>query len=149
MCYHLAQLNIGKARDTMESAVMKEFADGLEPINTLAEQSAGFVWRLKDESGNATNIHYFDDPNMLVNLSVWEDVESLKGFMFKTHHMDFLKQRKRWFEPERLDTYVLWWIPAGHLPEIPEALARLTQLREQGTSASAFTFSQVYPKPTE
>ncbi|MBU2879972.1 MULTISPECIES: DUF3291 domain-containing protein [Aliiglaciecola] len=149
MPYHLAQLNIGKARDSMDSTVMKEFADGLEPINLLAEQSAGFVWRLKDDSGNATNIHYFDDPNMLVNLSVWEDVESLQDFMFKTHHMDFLKQRKKWFQPERSDTYVLWWIPAGHLPEIPEALARLTQLREQGISSSAFTFSKIFPKPTE
>ncbi|GAC13469.1 DUF3291 domain-containing protein [Aliiglaciecola lipolytica] len=149
MQYHLAQLNIGKALDSIDSELMQEFAQGLDPINQIAEQSMGFIWRLKDESGNATDIHYFDDPNMLVNLSVWEDVESLKFFMFKTHHMDFLKQRKKWFETDLQDTYVLWWIPAGHIPEIPEALARLTQLREQGPSASAFTFAKVFHNPVE
>ena len=84
---HLAQLNIGKVRFNLESPEMADFVNNLDPINAIAEQSPGFIWRLKDESGDANNIEVENNPDIIVNMSVWESVESLKNFMFKTHHM--------------------------------------------------------------
>ena len=82
---HLAQLNIGKVRFNLESPEMADFVNNLDPINAIAEQSPGFIWRLKDESGDATNIEVENNPDIIVNMSAWESVESLKNFMFKTH----------------------------------------------------------------
>ena len=137
---HLAQLNIGKAKAPMDAPEMKEFADNLDPINAIAESSPGFIWRLKDDSGNATGIQAFDEPDILVNMSVWESDEALKHFMLKTHHVDFLKRRREWFVRPLEATTVLWWIPEGHIPTLEEAIERLTHLRKHGESPHAFSF---------
>jgi hypothetical protein len=105
--FYLAQVNVGMAKGAMDSEVMKVFSDNLAPINTIAEASEGFVWRLKDEGGNATDIVFSDNPNELVNMSVWQSVDALKHFMFKTHHIDFLKRKKEWFEPATTQTSAL------------------------------------------
>ena len=147
--YQLAQVNIGIAKGEMDSEVMKVFADNLEPINAIAEASVGFVWRLKDGAGNATDIVFSDNPNELVNMSVWESVDDLKHFMFKTHHIDFLKRKKEWFETPSQATYVLWWIPAGHLPSIEEAKQKLTLIRKYGETAEAFSFKKVFAAPSD
>jgi hypothetical protein len=145
--FHLAQVNIGLAKGAMDSDVMKVFSDNLDPINAIAEASRGFVWRLKDEGGNATDIAFSDNPNELVNMSVWESVDALKHFMFKTHHLDFLKRKKEWFETSSEHTYALWWVPAGHYPSIQEAKDRLAMLNAKGETAHAFTFKKVYLAP--
>lgn len=137
---HLAQLNIAKAKYELDDPKISEFVDNLEPVNKLAEQTDGFVWRLQDESGDATNIEVFDDPTLLINMSVWQCVDSLKDFMFRTHHRDFLRRKKEWFEHIPDDSYVLWWIPKGHLPTIEEGIERLQYLRKHGDTAHAFSF---------
>lgn len=141
---HLAQLNIGKTRYSLESGEMADFVNNLDPINAIAEASPGFVWRLKDESGDATNIKVDGNPDIIVNMSVWEDVDSLKQFMFKTHHIDFLKRKKEWFHPMQEDSYVLWWVPVGHTPSVEEALDKLNYLRDQGESPLAFSFKHTF-----
>ena len=143
--YHLAQLNIATALDSMESELMKDFVDNLERINVLGEDSPGFVWRLKDDTGNATSIPVYDDPKVIANLTVWEDPESLKNFIFKTDHANFLKRKKEWFVASREATYVLWWITAGHLPDLEEAKAKLEYLRAHGETAQAFSFKKLFP----
>jgi hypothetical protein len=70
MIYQLAQLNIAKIIYAIDSAEMSGFVQNLDRINALAEESMGFVWRLKDDSNNATNLHIFNDPSLLVNMSV-------------------------------------------------------------------------------
>ena len=147
--FQLAQVNIGIAKGEMDSEVMKVFADNLDPINAIAEASTGFVWRLKDDGGNATDIVFSDNPNELVNMSVWESVDDLKHFMFKTHHIDFLKRKKEWFETPSQATYVLWWILAGHLPSIEEAKQKLTLIRKYGETAEAFSFKKVFAAPSD
>ncbi|WP_339724669.1 DUF3291 domain-containing protein [uncultured Paraglaciecola sp.] len=147
--FQLAQVNIGIAKGTMDSEVMKVFVDNLDPINAIAESSAGFVWRLKDEGGNATDIVFSDNANELVNMSVWESVEALKYFMFKTHHIDFLKRKKEWFETPSEATYVLWWIPAGHIPSIEEAKLKLSLIRKHGDTSEAFSFKKVFAAPSD
>ncbi|WP_153914439.1 DUF3291 domain-containing protein [Shewanella sp. TC10] len=136
----LAQLNIAKCKFPLEAPEMKDFVDNLDEVNAIAEASKGFIWRLKDESGDATQIQAFDDPTLIVNMSVWEDVEALKNFMFRTHHRDFMRRKAEWFYRLPEDTYVLWWIADDHVPDVSEAKARLMHLRAQGDSAYAFTF---------
>lgn len=147
--FHLAQLNIATALADMDSPVMKDFVGNLERINQLGEQSPGFVWRMKDDSGNATAIPVYDDPRIIANLTVWEDPESLKNFLFKTDHAHFLKRKKEWFEPVKDASYVLWWIPAGHQPSLSEAKDKLAWLRQHGESAQAFSFKKLFPAETE
>lgn len=136
----LAQLNIALAKYPLDAPEIKEFVDNLELVNGIAESSEGFVWRLKDESGDATNIQAFDDPNMIVNMSVWNSVDSLKNFMFRTHHRDFMRRKGDWFHRLPEDTYVLWWIEEDHIPTLEEAIERLEHLREIGDTPYAFTF---------
>ncbi|PTP40189.1 DUF3291 domain-containing protein [Vibrio splendidus] len=136
----LAQLNIALTKYPLDAPEIKEFVDNLELVNGIAESSEGFVWRLKDESGDATNIQAFDDPNMIVNMSVWDSVDSLKNFMFRTHHRDFMRRKGDWFHRLPEDTYVLWWIEEDHIPTLEEAIERLEHLREIGDTPYAFTF---------
>jgi len=137
---HLAQLNIARAKYPLDAPEIKDFVDNLDVVNATAEQSEGFVWRLKDESGDATSIQAFDDPSLLINMSVWTSPDSLKDFMFRTHHRDFMRRKGEWFEKLNEDSYVLWWIEEGHIPTAEEAKVRLQHLREHGDSPYAFTF---------
>ncbi len=106
----LAQLNIALAKYPLDAPEIKEFVDNLDLVNGIAEESEGFIWRLKDDSGDATSIKLFDDPNMIVNMSVWENTDSLKNFMFRTGHRDFMRRKSEWFHRLAEDTYVLWWV---------------------------------------
>jgi Domain of unknown function (DUF3291) len=147
--WHLAQLNIGRARAPMTDPVMAGFVAELESVNALADSSPGFVWRLQTEAGDATAIRPYNDDTILINMSVWETVEALKTYVYRTHHADVMRQREKWFE--RLDTYfiALWWVPAGTIPTVLEAKLRLDHLRQHGESPYAFTFKKVFPPPAE
>ena len=145
--YELAQLNIGIIRGPMDSPVMAPFAQNLARINALAEQSPGFVWRLQTEEGNATSIRAFDDPNLLLNMSVWRDLESLTAFVYRSGHAEFMRRRREWFERMDQAFLVLWWVPRGHRPGTAEAIERLELLRSRGPTAEAFHFGKAYPPP--
>jgi hypothetical protein len=147
LCWHLAQLNIGRIRAPMADSLMAGFVAELEPVNALADSSPGFVWRLKTEEGDATAIRPYDDDKILINMSVWETVEALKTFVYRTHHADVMRQREQWFE--RLDTYyvALWWIPVDTIPTISEAKLRLDHLRQHGESSYAFSLKKIFPHP--
>lgn len=145
--YELAQLNTGFVRGPMDSPVMAEFVANLERINALADASPGFVWRLKTETGDATDLRPFDDPNQLINMSVWTDADSLRRFVYRSAHAEILGRRREWFERVSAPMMVLWWVPRGHRPSIDEAIARLTLLRAQGPTPEAFTFRQTFPAP--
>src|SRR5215831_7822404 len=147
--YELAQLNIGVIRGPMDSPVMAEFAANLERINAVADSAPGFVWRLQTDDGNATSIRAFDDENLLLNMSVWRDVESLTAFVYRTAHSDFLRRRREWFERMKEAYMVLWWVPGGHRPTIDEAVSRLEMLRRTGPTVQAFTFRNAFPPPDE
>jgi len=147
--HELAQLNIGIIRGPMDSPVMAEFAANLERINAVAEATPGFVWRLQTEEGDATAIRPFDNENMLVNMSVWKDIESLRRYVYHSAHVEVMRRRREWFEPMREAFLVLWWVPPGHRPSIAEAIARLERLRRHGPSPEAFTFRHSFPQPGE
>jgi hypothetical protein len=145
--YELAQLNIGIIRGPMDSPVMADFAANLERINALADQSPGFIWRLQTEAGDATALRPFDNPAMLVNMSVWRDLESLRQFVYRSAHAPLMRRRREWFERMAESFLVLWWIPRGHIPSVDEAMARLGKLRRLGPSAEGFTFREAFAPP--
>lgn len=148
MNYHIAQFNVARMVASLDDSVMQGFVDGLEPINTMADESPGFVWRLKDDSGDATSIHAFEDKAVLVNMSVWKSLDALKRFVYRSEHLDFLRKKRAWFEPLTGPSLVLWWIQQGHIPTVAEGKRRLEMLGARGPSQEAFTFSQSFPAPT-
>jgi hypothetical protein len=135
---HLAQLNVGRARFPTDDARMSEFMGALDRVNALAERSPGFVWRLQTEASNATDIKLTEDPQFIVNLSVWETPEQLEHFVWNTVHKRFYEKKSNWFEAKTASHFVMWWVPAGHIPTPEEALARLAHLTEHGPSDYAF-----------
>jgi hypothetical protein len=142
VAFHLAQLNIARFKLPMDDPAMAGFVEQLDPINALADEAPGFVWRLQTEAGNATDIHAFEDDLMLVNMSVWESIEALAEFVYRSEHVGVMRRRREWAE-RMTDAYmVLWWIPAGAIPTVEEAKERLAQLREYGPTPGAFTFKK-------
>jgi len=145
--YQLAQLNIGNPAYPLDSPELKDFIDNLDLINSLAERSDGFVWRLQTPAGNATEVdaavfkNYGD--NTIVNMSTWSDAESLKHFVYKTVHARFLKRRAEWFT-EMKSYAVLWWVPEGTIPTLDEAHAKLQLLEKQGPTPDAFSLNQTF-----
>ena len=140
---HLAQLNIGRIRYPLDDPRMADFVNNLDRVNAIAEHTPGFVWRLQDDSGNATAIHAFDDPRMLLNMSVWESVEALERFVWQTVHKRIYGRRPEWFEPLDRPHFVMWWVPAGHLPDLAEAKGRLEHLWAHGPSDHAFGWESI------
>ena len=82
MNYHLAQINISRLIAPLDDPKIAEFVSQLQPINALADKALGFVWRLQSESGNATDLAYNEDPFVIVNMSVWESIETLREFAY-------------------------------------------------------------------
>lgn len=144
--FHLAQANIARFKASLDDPIMKEFVDFIEPVNKLAEESPGFVWRLKDEQGRSASYIQspFQDEMMAVNISVWEDVASFKGFVYSSVHSYFLKNKKKWFDMNGPSQFVMWWLPAGQLPTISMAKEKLELVEKNGPSAQAFTFRTFY-----
>lgn len=140
---HLAQCNIARLKAPIDAPETADFVAALDSINALAETSPGFVWRLQDDSGNATSIHAFDDEMMIVNLSVWESVDVLSDFTYRSAHKDVLRRRREWFEVMTEPALVLWWIPRGTIPTVEDAQARFEVLRRDGPTVEAFTFRTV------
>jgi hypothetical protein len=149
MTWHIAQLNVAHPLAPIDSPQLEAFVAQLDEINALAERSAGFVWRLASASGNATDIQVQDEPALIVNLTVWQSVEALFDFTYRTAHAKVMARRREWFARAVEAWMVLWWIPAGQVPTLAEARARLAHLREHGPSAHAFTFKERHPAPPD
>ncbi len=130
-------------RAPLDDAVMHGFASRLDEINALADRSTGFVWRLQTDDGDATALRIFEDPLILVNLSVWETIEALREFVYGSMHRELILGRKNWFLPMDGPHLVLWWVPHGHLPDVDEARTALERLREEGPSTEVFSFGSI------
>ncbi|WP_443749931.1 DUF3291 domain-containing protein [Asticcacaulis solisilvae] len=145
--YHLAEINIARFREPIDDPVNADFVAALESVNAHADASDGFVWRLAGDGGDATGIHAYDDPNIAINMSVWSDLDSLAAFTYRNpEHLAIMRRRKEWFDRMEL-AFVLWWVPAGHIPTVEEGKARLELLRHKGPHADAFTFRAPFPAP--
>jgi Domain of unknown function (DUF3291) len=145
--FQLAQLNIALPVEPLTSARLAEFVELLEPVNALADAAPGFVWRLQTEDGDATAIRAFGDDALIVNMSVWESLESLAGFVFGGFHAEVMRRRREWFTRLRDPYTVAWWVTAGERPTVPDAEDRLAALRAQGPTPYAFTIQRAFPAP--
>ena len=145
--WQIAQLNIAGALYPHDDPRMSQFFEQLDEVNALADSSPGFIWRLQSESGNATDIQVGDDPLLIVNMSVWESVEALFDFAYKSAHRVVLAGRRKWFKRPDGAYQVLWWVPAGHRPSVDEGMDRLRLLQESGPCPEAFTFKAKFPPP--
>ncbi|GIF63256.1 hypothetical protein Ais01nite_12910 [Asanoa ishikariensis] len=144
--HHLAELNIARLRSPIDSPALADFVALLPEVNGLAERTPGYVWRLRDDSGDATALRPFA-ADVIVNLTVWESVESLRAFLYRSAHLEPMRRRRDWFVPLGDHHLVLWWIPADTLPTIDEAGKRLDLLRRNGPSPEAFTLRDLHPAP--
>jgi hypothetical protein len=147
--YHLAQVNIARMIAPLSDPRMAGFVARLDEINALADASPGFIWRLQTAEGNATAVRAFEDERLLVNLSVWRSVETLRHFVYATSsaHREVLQQRRRWFERVERAYQAVWWIPPGHRPTAVQAKERLDALRLYGETAFAFSLKAAFPPP--
>jgi uncharacterized protein DUF3291 len=147
--FHLAEFNVARARAPLDDPRMAGFVAQLDAVNRLAEASPGFVWRLVAEGGAASSyIRAFDDERLLVNLSVWESVESLQAYVYRSAHGQVYRDRATWFEPPVGAWLAMWWIPAGRLPTVEEGKAKLERLATHGPTSEAFTFKRVFAPPS-
>jgi hypothetical protein len=150
--YQLAQVNIARLLAPLDDPQLAGFVANLAPVNAVAESADGFVWRLKDEHGDATNIEAFgwdagESAGVIVNMSVWVDLDHLKEFIYGELHRAVLRQRRDWFAPVQEQVTACWWVPAGVEPTTQDAEDRLRHLRAHGPTPWAFTLREHFPPP--
>ena len=143
--YELAEVNIARLQAPLDSPQLKDFVEALDPVNATADAADGFVWRLKSDSGNATDIPVLGDEWLIINMSTWRDTNALTAFMYQGQHREMLARRREWFEGLEEAVTALWWVPAGHRPTVAEAEERLLHLRAHGPTEYAFTLRQTFP----
>lgn len=147
--HHLAQFNLARLVAPIDDPRLADFVAALPEINALAEAAPGFVWRLAEDPADPYATipprHYGTDH--LVNISVWQDADSLWEFTYRSGHMEFLRRRRSWFAEQGAHSQVLWWVPAGTHPTEEDAAARLDHLRTHGPTPEAFTFRRRFPAP--
>ncbi len=146
--YYLAQINIAKLIEPIDSPLLEDFVGDLDRINKIAEESKGFIWRLEDESGNALNVNPLNDPTLIVNMSVWETVEDLKNFVYYSGHIEVFIKRAKWFEKMNTPHMALWWVRKDELPTAEDAKNKLLELENHGESQSSFSFKKLFEMPT-
>lgn len=137
---HLAQINVARAAEPLDSPRLAEFIAALEPVNALADAAPGFVWRLQSDSGDATSIRVFDDDLIIVNMSVWRSMPQLWQFVYSGGHLEVMRRRREWFQVADAAYMALWWIPAGTIPTVEDGIERLETIRRDGPGPRAFTF---------
>lgn len=141
---HLAELNIGRLRAAPGDPTVAEFVDNIDRINAMGKRMPGFVWMLEGSGGPGATDHAIGgDPLLVPNLTVWEDAESLRNFVFRTVHAQFFKRRAEWFAPLGQPHFVMWWVAPGHRPTLDEAMDRLEELRANGPGDSVFGWADL------
>jgi hypothetical protein len=145
--HDLAQVNIARLREPLDSPLLADFVAQLDGINALADGSPGFVWRLQGGAGDATGVRGFGDDQLLVNMSTWESLDALADYVYRSAHAAVMRERKKWFSAMKDAHQALWWVPAGHRPTVPEAEERVARVREHGPTPLAFTFKQPFQAP--
>ena len=137
-------MNVGRLREPVESPATAGFMDALDPVNALADAAPGFVSRVQTDSGNATEVRVFDDPLMIVNLSLWQSIDALRAFAFGGAHLEILRRRREWFTRWDGPSSVLWWHDDVEMPTPGEGLRRLALLASLGPTVEAFDFARPF-----
>ncbi|MCW2595685.1 MAG: hypothetical protein JWP39_1573 [Jatrophihabitans sp.] len=152
MAFEVAQVNVGRLAAGLDDPQLAPFVEALDPVNALADTAPGFIWRLQTDDGNATGIQAFewdaaDSVGVIVNMSVWTDVETLTAFVFGPMHREIMKRRREFFVPMREAYTACWWVPSGQRPTTDDAEDRIRHLRQHGATPYSFTLRQPFPAP--
>lgn len=149
---HLAQVNIAWLHAGIDDPIMSGLASRVDEMNQLAEASKGFVWRLKGSEISNEDLDVFNSDfpgfrrdRFFYNMSVWETLEDLRDYTFGTDHAEMLNNRRQWVDHIEGASVALWWIPAGHRPDVAESAERLRSIRIHGPTDFAFTLRKVFP----
>ncbi|MDO5980702.1 DUF3291 domain-containing protein [Flavivirga spongiicola] len=140
---YLAQVNIAKRLAPMDDPIMQDFVNNLDRINALADESKGFVWRLKDEDKDL-GAQVFQDDTLLINMSVWKNLETLFNYTYKSGHIEVFKRKKEWFSKMKMMHMAFWYIPKGYEPTFQDAKNRLDYLNRHGDTPYAFSFKSKF-----
>lgn len=155
--YHLAQVNVAYAKGDTDDPMMKLYHQRIDEMNTVADHSPGFVWRFQTDSRDPLD-RFFDDSLVLFNMSVWESIEALHQYTYKSAHAELYAARRQFFDDWKTRIgavlgngfFAMWWIPAGELPTVEAAKEKLRLISEQGPTPLAFHFKQRFtPEETE
>jgi catechol 2,3-dioxygenase-like lactoylglutathione lyase family enzyme len=139
--YHLVHANVAHARGPLDSPVMAAFVAQIDEINALARGAAGFVGQPTAPDDGTVYTAPF-----LLNVSLWESLETLDVFTHQGKHATALERRGEWFVQEATrPSYVLYWVPKGHVVTEKEVRERLGHLAKHGATSYAFTFKQPFP----
>lgn len=142
---YLAEVNVAKRLAPMDDPIMKDFVNNLDRINNIAENSEGFIWRLKDEDKDEA-VYVFQDDTLIINMSVWTDIESLYNYTYKSGHIEVFKRKKEWFSKMKMIHMAFWYIPLGYKPTFQDAKKRLDYLNIHGETPYAFSFKEKFSK---
>ena len=150
--WQLAQVNIGRLREPLDHPQLAAFGDALRPVNAAADVAAGFVWRLQTEQGDATAVEAFTwdagaSAGLIINMSVWTDIDHLTAFVIGDLHRAILRRRREFFQKMTEAYLACWWVPEGHRPSTEEAEARVLHLHANGPTPFAFTLRHHFPPP--
>jgi hypothetical protein len=145
--HDLAQVNIMRLRAPLDSPELAAFVAALDPVNAIADQAPGFVWRLKTEEGNSTALRIFEDDTLVVNMSSWRSLEAMTDYVYRTAHTAIMRRRREFALAIVEAQVALWWVPEGHRPTIAEAEERLTHLRAHGPTPFAFGIKSPFAAP--
>ena len=150
MKYQLAQANVAYAIAPADDPRLADYIARLDEINQLADASPGFVWRYFTDSRDPAQ-REFADPLVLFNMSVWESIDALHAYTYRTAHAEVYAGRRRWFVDAKAviggHALAMWWIPAGERPSVAEAKRRLDEIAANGASERAFNFKQRFEPP--
>ncbi|WP_124553702.1 DUF3291 domain-containing protein [Methylophilus methylotrophus] len=144
--YYLVQANIGEwdmSKFSLEK--FQEFANLGGHIMQHADPGNGFIWAAGTGFYGDENVtRVFNNPAIILNLSIWRDLDGLKSFVYSSNHLLALKSAKKWFKQLDERVYVLWWIKAGDIPTIELAKSKLDLINSIGPSPLAFDFTEPF-----
>ena len=141
--FHLAQVNIAKRLAPMDDPIMLDFVNNLDKINAIADSFDGFIWRLKDEDKDEATLIFKDD-TLIINMSVWENLESLFNYTYNSGHIEVFKRKKEWFSKMKMVHMAFWYVPEGYNPTFQDAKDRLDYLNTHGDTPFAFSFKSKF-----
>jgi hypothetical protein len=154
MGFHLAQMNIAWMHGRIGDPSMLGLASRMDEINTLADHSSGFVWRLKTFEITPETLAPFESvfpgfqrDQLFYNMSVWETVDDLRAYTFASAHAEMLNDRHLWIDRIAGASNVLWWISIGTLPSITDSVEKWRHLQTHGPTPDAFTLRRSFPPP--
>jgi hypothetical protein len=141
--FHLAQVNIAKRLAPMEDPIMQDFINNVERINAIADKSDGFKWRMQDEDKDLA-VDIFKDNSLLINISVWANLDALFKYTYDSGHIEVFKRKKEWFSKMKMMHMAFWYVPQGYKPTFEDAKDRLDYLNIHGDTPYAFSFKSKF-----